>query len=90
MRLGEYDEGKEQDCNEYKNCADPVQDIEPLHFIAHSEYDRNTFVNDIGLVRLKDAARMTQNNIKPICLPFEPDAKKLVKNGVKFVVIGKC
>jgi hypothetical protein len=87
VRLGEYDERTDIDCDMYDICADPLQDIPVQHFIVHPDYDRETITNDIGIVRLGEAAKVIQNNITPICLPFELTARRIDK---KFTVIGEC
>jgi hypothetical protein len=86
VRLGEYDESTDIDCIDEDNCADPFQDVNIQSFIAHPSYDPMKFINDIGIVRLEKAAATAQNNIKFICLPFDPNARKISK---KFIVIGE-
>lgn len=64
--MGEHDLSTEIDCqsNDGDNyCADPVQDIPVSGIVAHSNYDRPRFANDIGLVRLARAANMEPGNI---------------------------
>jgi len=82
VRLGEFDERTAVDCLDGE-CADAVQDVRVERFVAHSAYDRKTFQHDIGIVRLAEAAKTKQNNIKPICLPFDAAALP-----AKFLVIG--
>lgn len=89
VRLGEHDTSNEVDCDysdpEDPECAEPVQDIRVLSYFGHPRYDRTNVHNDIGLVRLEQAANFKQRNIKPICLPFTPEVQVLP---ARLVVIG--
>lgn len=68
MRLGELD----LDSN-VKDGASPV-DIEIAEKIAHPLFNTSTFVNDIGVLRLKKDV-VFNDLIQPICLPFAPEIK---------------
>jgi hypothetical protein len=80
VRLGEHTKSTTRDCvvneitNEELYCADPIQDINivPADFIPHEDYNPSSFKNDIALIRLPILAKTNQNNIKTICLPFDP------------------
>lgn len=90
VRLGEWNTLTEKDCvwdeDEEENvCTGPVQDIDVKSFLPHPEYSRETIHNDIGLVQMSQAAKFGQKNIRPICLPFTPDALKVPAN---LIVIG--
>lgn len=90
MRLGDYNTSTDEDCvteesGEEPECAEPLQDIAVKMFIVHPDYSRSTLHHDIGLVRLKEAAKVKQSNIKPICMPFKEGFNKMPE---KFVVIG--
>jgi secreted trypsin-like serine protease len=90
VRLGEHTISKKRDCQVKSDgsrfCADPVQDI-PLSandITPHPNYDHFRKFNDIALIRLQHRAKIHQNNIKPICLPF--DESLSLPN--KLIVIG--
>lgn len=89
VRLGEYDTSKSEDCDnedpEDPICAPPVQDVGVKSFLAHPDYSRFTFHNDIGLVQLKTAALFKQKNIRPICMPFKEEFQTLPTS---YIVIG--
>lgn len=90
MRLGDFDISTEIDCDpngdpDDPDCAEPLQDIAVHSYVGHPHYERANVLNDIGLVRLSEAAKFTQKNIKPVCLPFSKESQELPK---KFVVIG--
>ena len=89
VRLGEYDQTKEQDCDdedpEDQTCSEPVQDITVRSFRAHPGFTRTKLMHDIGIVHLEQAADVSRRNIKPICLPFTQELRKLPD---RFVVTG--
>lgn len=91
VRLGEYDASTVDDCDrsdpEDVECADPIQDIAITSVVAHPGFrsKRLELNDDIALIRLAEAANFKQNNIKPICLPFERDIQRLPD---KFLAIG--
>eukprot|EP00095_Tigriopus_kingsejongensis_P009515 maker-scaffold624_size122968-snap-gene-0.24 protein:Tk09515 transcript:maker-scaffold624_size122968-snap-gene-0.24-mRNA-1 annotation:"serine protease easter precursor" len=74
IRVGEYDLGKEEDCdpNSFpKICSEPVQDFNIEKIIAHENYSSpNPFQNDIALVRLDRKVELNRF-AQPICLPFK-------------------
>lgn len=91
VRLGEYDEKTNPDCEKVDNsqkdlCADTYQDIIIDIAIAHPDYSQTLYTNDIGIIRLKSDAKLSQNNINTICLPFDDKGKKI--GGSKYEVIG--
>jgi secreted trypsin-like serine protease len=83
VRLGEHKKSSPRDCliedGEEILCADEVQDIliDSSDFIVHENYNHTSKKNDIALIRLKESAKIEQNNIKPICMPF--DGEKDIK-----------
>ena len=53
MRVGEYDLGLEEDCDEYGYCAPPPQDFSPVEVIIHQQYNKpNKFQHDIAIIKL--------------------------------------
>lgn len=89
VRLGEHQKSSERDC-EIDNpeiCSDPVQDIKisTNDLFIHPGYDPIRKWNDIALIRLNESAKITQNNINPICLPFK---KSLEQLPTSMIVIG--
>jgi hypothetical protein len=91
VRLGEHRKSTIDDCKQLDDgsrlCADPVQDIAVTenNLIIHPEYNKRESTHDIALIRLNEAAKVHQNNIKPICLPFQNKFKALPAS---MVVIG--
>lgn len=85
--LGDYDTEQNPDCdeNDDTNCADPVQNVVVESSIFHPNFDPLKSINDIGIIRLAESAKLTQNNIKTICLPFDDNAKRITG---KYEVIG--
>lgn len=53
--------------------------------ISHLTFNNRTLTDDIGLIRLAEAAKIEQNNIGTICLPFDAKAKRA---SPKYEVIG--
>lgn len=51
VRVGEYDKSTDRDCLK-KFCNDPIQDIAIEERIPHPDFQRNTYENDIGLLRV--------------------------------------
>lgn len=75
VRLGDYDLTTEPDCvynhGKIKKCADSTQEIRNLKVIPHRAFHFLLKVYaDIGLIRLNEPAKLNQNNINTICLPF--------------------
>ncbi|XP_062540198.1 CLIP domain-containing serine protease B10-like [Armigeres subalbatus] len=75
IRLGELDKSQYQDCVSYgsdiaeKDCAEPADDYGVESIAIHPEYNQQTFLNDIGLIRLNKNVTM-HDNTSPICLPI--------------------
>lgn len=72
MRLGEHTISTSPDCNNEGKCADDIQDI-PItteDLVIHKDFNYGGIKNDIALIRLKEPAKIHQNNIDIICLPF--------------------
>ncbi|KAL7016848.1 hypothetical protein ACKWTF_010161 [Chironomus riparius] len=72
--LGDWNLAKDPDCvfnsdNELE-CADKVQEITDFELLSHKNYFRKIF-EDIALIKLNEPAKLHQNNIKTICLPFD-------------------
>ena len=91
VRLGEYNENTDPDCQKVENsekdlCADTYQDVIIEMAITHPDYSPTLFTNDIGIIRLKTQAKLYQNNINTICLPFDDKGKKI--GGAKYEVVG--
>lgn len=76
MRLGEHNKNTAPDCKVFidgqKVCADDVQEIPVTQsdIVVHKDFNFLTVKHDIGLIRLSEPAKVHQNNIKPVCLPF--------------------
>lgn len=58
IRLGELDERSSIDCSG-DECADPPQDFTPSNIILHPEYNNPRLSNDIALVELNQAAKIS-------------------------------
>lgn len=73
IRLGEYDLTTNPDCLiddfDEETCADPVQEITDFKILKHENYFKH--FDDIALIKLGTPAKLYQNNIKTICLPFD-------------------
>lgn len=89
VRLGEYDQTMEQDCDldepEEPICSEPVQDLSVKSYTAHPEFSKTKLMHDIGIVRLDGVADLSRTNIKPICLPLTQELRTLPE---RFVVTG--
>lgn len=90
VRLGEWNAKTEKDCiwdedEEEDVCNGPVQDILVKSFITHPDYSKQTIQNDIGMIKLSQAANFKQKNIGPICLPFAPETQTVPTT---YLVIG--
>ncbi|KAL9703847.1 hypothetical protein quinque_007365 [Culex quinquefasciatus] len=91
VRLGEHNitNGKEQDCDEYNNCADVPVEVGIEKVILHEEYDalEKGKYNDIALIRLdRDVGFSTY--INPICLPLEDSVRQMNHTGMKVTAAG--
>ncbi|XP_052889014.1 prostasin-like [Anopheles moucheti] len=72
VRLGEYDKNTMTDCAQVDGqtvCAPPVQTLRIESVITHTGFNKPRYANDIALIRLRDRADTSRNNVKPICLP---------------------
>lgn len=87
VRVGEWDLGKEEDCEE-GYCAPPVQDFKPELTTPHPEYNKpKRFQNDIALIKL-DRPVIENDYVSPICLPFPPFHPSAPAIGTAAVVAG--
>lgn len=86
MRLGEWDQLTNPDCDE-NNCADPVVDVPVTENITHENFRTNERTNDIALLRLARSIPFT-TWIKPICLPITERARTFNYIDYPFVVAG--
>ncbi|KAG5673019.1 hypothetical protein PVAND_003097 [Polypedilum vanderplanki] len=93
IRLGEQNLETDLDCIKLNNgsdyCADPYQEITEFEFKNWTHQNYSTYFGieyDIGLIKLKVKAKIHQNNINTICLPFPPT--KEVNSNSKLEVIG--
>ncbi|KMQ96719.1 serine protease easter [Lasius niger] len=66
IRLGEHNTLTDLDC-EREYCAEPVQDFSPKLIIAHKDYNKPAFKNDIALIRL-DQPVVYNEFVMPICM----------------------
>lgn len=89
VRLGEWDQNEEQDC-EYanENCADAPVNMGIEKIIVHEDYGKNdTYSNDIALIRLNRSVDISQY-ISPVCLPIEEPQRSQNKVGLKGYIAG--
>lgn len=88
VRLGEWDQRTEQDCEE-DNCADPVLDVPVVERISHEDYQPNSRAqeNDIALLRLAYPVKFS-DWVRPICLPLLPSVRNKNFNNWPFIVAG--
>lgn len=73
IRLGDYDTSSVQDCDQLDGqrvCSPPTQTLNIETIIIHNQYNKPRFANDIALIRTRQPADITEDNVKPICLPF--------------------
>lgn len=66
---------------------DPIQDVMIEKTIRNPNYNRFDKLNDIALIRLSSPAKINQNNIKTVCVPFDAkdDIETVLKNSkIKF------
>uniref|UniRef100_A0A4Y0BQ75 Peptidase S1 domain-containing protein n=1 Tax=Anopheles funestus TaxID=62324 RepID=A0A4Y0BQ75_ANOFN len=78
VRLGEYDRNTMTDCAQVDGemiCSPPVQILRIESAIAHENYNKPRYANDIALIRLRDRADTSQSNVKPICLPVTSELR---------------
>ncbi|CAG7834221.1 unnamed protein product [Allacma fusca] len=70
IRLGEYDESTNPDCENYI-CAPKYQEIPVETLITHERYDSTgNHDNDIALIRMSRPADLSSAFVKPVCLPY--------------------
>ncbi|XP_070490775.1 venom protease-like [Chironomus tepperi] len=76
VRLGDYNLASDPDCvtnNDNKiECAEKVQEITNFTLKRHEHHWRQVF-EDIALIKLNEPAKLHQENINTICLPFAQD-----------------
>uniref|UniRef100_A0A182ISK8 Peptidase S1 domain-containing protein n=1 Tax=Anopheles atroparvus TaxID=41427 RepID=A0A182ISK8_ANOAO len=83
VRLGDYDLSSRTDCfdiDDKRRCAPEVKLLPVGKIITHKQYDKATYGNDIALLRLRTKADVSQDNIKPICLPMTPKLRETLPN----------
>nr|XP_029717609.1 melanization protease 1-like [Aedes albopictus] len=76
LRLGEWDIEQNPDCeeNDDYDCNPEVIFANVSRIIVHPEYKSYTKVNDIALLRMKQALPRTYtSHIMPICMPFSTE-----------------
>lgn len=88
MRLGEWDQQTNPDCED-GYCADPYVDVPVVERIPHENYQPTSKAqeNDIALLRLERPVTFT-NWIKPICLPISPNVRNHNHQDTTFTVAG--
>lgn len=89
VRLGEYDTSTRVDCvaiGKESICAPLVQEVAVETTIVHPDYDKNRYLNDIALIKLRNIVDTSDSSVKPICLPI---TQQLLRNNpTKFVITG--
>ncbi|GAB0087653.1 Serine protease grass [Sergentomyia squamirostris] len=78
--VGEYDIRTDVDCQSIGDetiCSPAAQEILQEALLPHPKYNTPKFANDIGLIRLRDRADFSRDNIKPVCLPYTPQVQKM-------------
>ncbi|XP_029717609.2 melanization protease 1-like [Aedes albopictus] len=74
LRLGEWDIEQDPDCDNDGDCNPGVIFANVSRIIVHPEYKRNNKINDIALLRIKQALPRTYtSHIMPICMPFSTE-----------------
>ena len=53
-------------------CVEQVQEITDFKLLSHEGYFLQ-ILDDIAIIKLKEPAKLQQNNINTICLPFDQD-----------------
>lgn len=79
VRLGEWDLRTNPDCQEIENdelCNENYVDISVAEVIVHPQYTTLTQYNDIALLKLEHDVEFSQW-IKPICLPIDPEVRRI-------------
>lgn len=78
IRLGEYDKSTSLDCDQLdgtRQCSAGTQTLNIETIIIHQQYNKPRFANDIALIRLRQPADISQENVKPICLPLSKELR---------------
>nr|XP_029715999.1 serine protease grass-like [Aedes albopictus] len=75
-RLGEHTMDQAIDCNEDRDCASPVRNIDIECIIYHPLAKRRQYTHDIALVRLAKHVYF-EDHIQPICLPTKPALREM-------------
>ncbi|XP_063831600.1 transmembrane protease serine 9-like [Ostrinia nubilalis] len=73
--LGEHDVRKDPDCErvgEKLYCAPSVRNVSVEAVITH-QYNPETLVNDLALLRLSEPADFSLESMKAVCLPITPE-----------------
>lgn len=88
VRLGEWDQSSDNDCDE-NYCSPPVVDVPVVDHIPHENYVPTSRAqeNDIALLRLARPVEFTEW-IKPICLPIAPSTRNINYDDYSFIVAG--
>ncbi|KAF2903038.1 hypothetical protein ILUMI_03135 [Ignelater luminosus] len=91
VRLGEHDVDKKRDCEDdtpgLEDCSDDPIDVGIEKKIPHKDYDDETHVHDIALLRLKKEVNYT-NYVTPICLPLTSELKNQKYEGTTLTTAG--
>ncbi|XP_036151132.1 CLIP domain-containing serine protease 2 [Monomorium pharaonis] len=66
IRLGDHNILTDPDC-EQGYCAEPVQDYLPESIIAHEDYNKPLYKNDIAIIRLNKPV-IYNEHVRPICM----------------------
>lgn len=87
VRLGEWDQTKDQDCFQ-QYCVDAPVDMGIEKIIVHEDYARNkSHYNDIALIRFNRSVNMS-GSVSPVCLPIDESQRSQDKAGSKGFVAG--
>lgn len=73
VRVGEYDLGSENDCDEADYCIPPTLDLPVEKIIAHPGFNKTSlYADDIGLVRVP---KIDIGTYQAVCLPTVPEIR---------------
>ncbi|XP_038206756.1 CLIP domain-containing serine protease 14D-like [Zerene cesonia] len=75
VRLGEWDESTELDCQD-GICSNDTIDVDIEAVILHPKFNKSNKVYDIGIIKLAKPVNFT-DTIRPICLPSSPYVSRL-------------
>lgn len=78
-----------QDCDSDGYCADPIQVIPVEQIIAHPQYNKRQYTNDIGLLRLQWDANFNPDSVRPICLPLTIEQQSKTLTSLRITGWGK-